>query len=341
MSVLTLISYAVMGLAAIAGVVVGIIANVRKMKRQEEAERSGMLPYGGMPMGGAPMGPVPMGPAPMPVQSAPAPQMNALPMQNQPQTYQFQPQYHNMYQQSAYTWGNVPCSFVTPQVIPYAPDVQSMSHDERYRYAQARKQQEAFQRQQMNAMQQQLNVMQQQMNMNQVPNMNQSMFANDYRSSSEPQWENPFTEEFQRRYHAMGLEEEARKQREQAMFNAPQMPYGYGYGYGYNNGHDFDQNFQNYGTIGRAPTLEEFNMMSMGQYPYQQYNQQQPQMQQPYGYGYNNQTVFQPQMQFEQPQMLEQSQTTFTQDQMNQFNELMNRVHRGREPRVETYGNVY
>ena len=325
MSVLTLISYAVMGLAAIAGVVVGIIANVRKMKRQEEAERNGMIPYGGMPMGG-----VPMGPAPMPVQPAPAPQMNALPMQNQPQFYQFQPQYQNMYQQSAYTWGNVPCSFVTPQVIPYAPDVQNMSHDERYRYAQARKQQEAIQRQQMNAMQQQLNVMQQQMNMYQVPNM-QNTFADYYRSSSEPQWENPFTEEFQRRYHAMGLEEEARKQREQAMFNAQQMPTGYGYG--------FDQNFQNYGTIGRAPTLEEFNMMSMGQYPYPQYNQQ-PQMQQQYSYGYNNQTVFQPQMQYDQPQMLEQNQT-FTQDQMNQFNELMNRVHRGREPRVETYGNVY
>lgn len=323
-----MISYAVMGLAAIAGVVVGIIANVRKMKRQEEAERNGMIPYGGMPMGGVPMGPVPMGPAPMPVQSAPAPQVNALPMQqNQPQSYQFQPQYQNMYQQSAYTWGNVPCSFVTPQVIPYAPDVQSMSHDERYRYAQARKQQEAFQRQQMNAMQQQLNVMQQQMNMYQVPNMNQNTFADYYRSSSEPQWENPFTEEFQRRYHAMGLEEEARKQREQAMFNTPQMQYGYGY----------DQNFQTYGNIGRAPTLEEFNMMSMGQYPYQQYNQQQPQQ---YGYGYNNQTVFQPQMQYDQPQMLEQNQT-FTQDQMNQFNELMNRVHRGREPRVEAYGNVY
>jgi hypothetical protein len=143
--------------------------------------------------------------------------------------------------------------------------------------------------------------------------MNQNTFADYYRSSSEPQWENPFTEEFQRRYHAMGLEEEARKQREQAMFNTPQMPYGYGYG--------FDQNFQNYGTIGRAPTLEEFNMMSMGQYPYPQYNQQ-------------------PQMQYDQPQMLEQNQT-FTQDQINQFNELMNRVHRGREPRVETYGNVY
>jgi hypothetical protein len=326
MSVLTLISYAVMGLAAIAGVVVGIIAIVRKMKRQEEAERNGMIPYGGMPMGG-----VPMGPAPMPVQPAPAPQMNALPMQNQPQSYQFQPQYQNVYQQTGYTWGNVPCTFVTPQVIPYAPDVRSMSHDERYRDAQARKQQEAIQRQQMNAMQQQLNVMQQQMNMYQVPNMNQNTFADYYRSSSEPQWENPFTEEFQRRYHAMGLEEEARKQREQAMFNTPQMPYGYGYG--------FDQNFQNYGTIGRAPTLEEFNMMSMGQYPYPQYNQQ-PQMQQQYGYGYNNQTVFQPQMQYDQPQMLEQNQT-FTQDQINQFNELMNRVHRGREPRVETYGNVY
>jgi hypothetical protein len=45
-------------------------------------------------------------------------------------------------------------------------------------------------------------------------------------------------------------------------------------------------------------------------------------------------------MQYDQPQMLEQNQT-FTQDQINQFNELMNRVHRGREPRVETYGNVY